>query len=197
MVVVRLPQWPKKLVSSLYQGRFTGRVARAARRFAANTRGVAAVEFALVATPFFLTLFAMIEVSMIYLGSIALDNGTQQAARMVRTGQIQGGGGAQVFRDTVCGESFALLSCGADLYVDVRAYPSFATIDTAPPVDADGNPIPGQFNTGTAGDVVMVRTYYVWPVFTPGLSLFLGNVGSSGARLLISTTAFRNEPFNG
>lgn len=168
------------------------RIAGWAGRFSRNTGGTAAVEFALVATPFFLTLFAMLEVSMIYLGSIALDNGTQTAARMIRTGQTSD---LASFRATVCAESFGLLSCDSKLFVDVQSYPSFAGVDLSPPVDEDGNPTPGLFQSGNAGDVVVARTYYVWPIFTPGLHYLLSNIGSSGNRLLLSTTAFRNEPF--
>lgn len=187
-----MPRWPTNLRAVLRLVIMARGMARAARRFSVDTRGTAAVEFALVATPFFLTLFSLLEVSMIYVGSIALDNGMQQAARLVRTGQTAD---AVLFRDTLCAESFTLLNCGANLYVDVDAYPSFAGLDLTPPVDEDGNPLPGDFNVGSAGDVVMVRAYYVWPVYTPGLKYILGNIGSTGSRLLMSTTAFRNEPY--
>ena len=158
--------------------------------------GATVVEFALVAAPFFLTLFGVLEVAMIYFGSNALESGTAQAARLVRTGQIQlNGGDMQTFRDSLCAETTALLDCDDKLYVDVRSYPSFANVDLSPPVDNEGNPQAGQFNAGQAGDVVLVRTYYVWEVHTPLLGELLGNVGSTGSRLLMSTAAFRNEPF--
>lgn len=164
-------------------------------QFVRASGGATAVEFALVAAPFFLTLFAVLEVAMVYFGSNALEAGTAQAARLVRTGQIQVDGNIQDFRDTLCAETAALLDCDDKLFVDVRSYPSFANVDLSAPVDEDGNPQQGQFNAGQAGDVVLVRTYYVWEIYTPLLGELLGNIGSTGSRLLMSTAAFRNEPF--
>ncbi|MCK9991843.1 MAG: hypothetical protein Dbin4_00363 [Alphaproteobacteria bacterium] len=163
--------------------------------FLRNRSGATAVEFAMVAGPFLFTLFAVLEVAMIFFGSSALEGGVQEAARQIRTRELQmGGGGVAEFRDKLCEEAVGLISCGEKLNVDVRTYEQFEDADLTPPVDADGNPAAGQFNPGGPEDVVVVRVYYVWDVHTPFLGLILGNIGSSNSRLLLSTAAFRNEP---
>lgn len=160
-----------------------------------DTKGAAAVEFALVAAPFLFTLFAILEVALVFFGSSALESGVQQAARTIRTRELQlSGGGAAEFRQRLCDEASALISCGVKLNVDVRTYPAFADADMSPPVDEDGNPLPPIFIPGGPGDVVVVRAYYVWDVHTPFLGTILGNIGSTNSRLLLSTAAFRNEP---
>ena len=163
--------------------------------FLRDTSGAGAVEFAMVAGPFLFTLFAVLEVAIIFFGSSALETGVQEAARTIRTRELQlSGGGLAEFRDRLCDEASALIACDTRLNIDVQTYPSFADADLAPPVDADGNPLPGVFMPGGPSQVVVVKAYYVWQVYTPGLGLMLGNIGSTNSRLLISTAAFRNEP---
>ena len=50
------------------------------------------------------------------------------------------------------------------------------------------------WDTGDALEVVVVRTYYVWKLFTPGISQLSNMDGDS--RLLTAGAVFRNEPFN-
>jgi Flp pilus assembly protein TadG len=163
--------------------------------FLRDTRGASAVEFAMVATPFFFTLFAILEVALIFFGSSALETGVQEAARTIRTRELQlNGRGLAEFRTQLCDQASGLIACDTRLNIDVRTYPAFAAADMSPPVDADGNPFPGVFIPGGADQVVVVKAYYVWEVYTPGLGLLLGNIGSTNSRLLLSTAAFRNEP---
>ena len=177
----------RKKVSRAARGRFS--------RFLRDIKGATALEFALVATPFLFTFFAILEVAIIFFVSSALESGVQEASRTIRTRELQlSGGGLAEFRQLVCDATSGFIKCGADLNVDVRTYPAFADADMSPPVDVNGNPIPGPFNPGGPQQVVVVRVYYVWKVYTPGLGLILGNVGSTNSRLLLSTAAFRNEP---
>lgn len=175
--------------------RLPGNENRGWGRFLRAVNGATAVEFAMVAAPFLFTMFAVLEVAMIFFGSSALEGGVQEAARLIRTRQLQiAGQGVAEFRNRLCADAIGLISCGTNLNVDVRTYPQFADADLSPPVDAQGNPLAGQFNAGGPGDVVVVRVYYVWDIYTPFLGAILGNVGSTNSRLLLSTAAFRNEP---
>lgn len=177
----------RKIVSDAGRWRFS--------RFLRDTKGAGAVEFAMVVTPFLFTLFSLLEVALIFFGSSALESGVQQAARTIRTGELQNsGGGVEAFRTLLCAQAVGLISCDSKLNVDVRTYPTFAEADLTPPVTADGTPIPGNFNPGGREDIVVVRVYYVWEVYTPLLGTLLGNIGSTNSRLLLSTAAFRNEP---
>ena len=52
------------------------------------------------------------------------------------------------------------------------------------------------FAPGAAGDVVVARVIYEFQYITPFLGQILNNNGDSEARLLVSSAAFRNEPFD-
>jgi Flp pilus assembly protein TadG len=162
--------------------------------------GSAMIEFAMLAMPFFMLLFGIIEVGLIFYGSCILEKATQDAARLIRTGQAQSGGSltAEKFKtDDLCKQIAAVLSCNANLQVDVRSYGDFGSVNFTPPLDKDGNLDPNldQFQTGGAGQVVLVRTFYTWNIVVPLLQPFFSNM-SGGRRLLSATAAFRNEPFD-
>jgi hypothetical protein len=78
--------------------------------------------------------------------------------------------------------------------LDVRTFDNFGGIATPPALDEDGN-FSGntQFQTGTAGSVVVMRAFYAWPMLTPSGMVYSNMTGH--ARLLSASTAFRNEPF--
>jgi len=80
----------------------------------------------------------------------------------------------------------------------VKNYSSFAAINTAKPIDANGNVQTGSFGyePGGPGDIVVVRLMYQWPVYVSLLGLNLSDTTGS-KRLLMSTIAFRNEPYLG
>lgn len=174
---------------------------RSLLRFARAREGAAAVEFAFVAIPFLTLLFAIIELGLVFLASNTLDTATARAARDIRTGRTTevGATTAAGFADHVCARMSWLQSrCeGGALFVDVRTYDSFADM-----AGEDGRD-PGTFdpdescwNLGTAGDIVLVRTYFTWPLFTPLLDTALANTADGRSRLITSASAFRNEPFN-
>lgn len=165
--------------------------------FADNKRGVAAVEFALIATPFFFLIFGLLEICILFIMSSVLEHGINEAARDIRTGQAQVGGFDQAaFKTSVCAELFDLLECGAKLKFDVKTFDSFADTDTPDVIGGDGNLDDSGFgfDMGEASEIVVVRVFYEWDLITPGLSAPLANM-SGNRRLLQSTVAFRNEPF--
>ena len=163
--------------------------ARLLRRFHRNRRGVTAVEFALVAPLFFGLLFAIIEVAMIFFASQVLETVTQDSSRMVMTGQAQGANYTQQqFKDFVCGRVNALFDCTNGIYVDVRSYSSFSSVNITQITD----PTQVKWCPGKDGDVVVVRLFYQWPVFVT--KAFISTNLSNGKRLLIATATFKNEP---
>lgn len=170
---------------------------RSPRRFARNRRGSVIVEFALLALPFFMFMFGIIEVGAIFYGDSQLSKATADAARLIRTGQVQAQQMTQAqFHDYICGRIAQLLSCGSNLQVDVEAFSQFGSINIGNPIDGNGN-LNGNLNNykiGQGGDIVLVRTFYTWDILTPLLRPFFADL-SNGKRLLTSTAAFRNEPF--
>ena len=175
------------------------RASQTAQRMRAHARsGSAALEFAMVAPIFFLMTFAIIETGVLYFSQATLQYAATDAARLVRTGQVQSGAMTQAaFRTQVCNRIAPLLACDTNLTIDMKAYPTgFGGANYTTPLDANGNLNPNQsnFQPGNAGDVVLVRVLFTWPVMTPVLTPFLTNM-SGNKHLLIATAAFRNEPF--
>jgi Flp pilus assembly protein TadG len=168
--------------------------------FGRASDGHAAVEFALVAMPFFFMLFAMIELAIVLNISTLLDDGVRAAARRIRTGQMQQAGGASLstFKADVCSRMVWLEEhCNSHLSLDVRTYPQWSSANPPNPVQANGSFNEGAltFVPGGPEDIVMVRAYYRWTLFTPFLSQALGKLSGNQA-VVYSTSAFRNEPYN-
>ena len=63
-------------------------------RFVKDESGATAVEMAIVAMPFLLLLFGIMSVCLFYFANFAIENAVWQAARAIRTGQLQQGKGA-------------------------------------------------------------------------------------------------------
>jgi hypothetical protein len=77
----------------------------------------------------------------------------------------------------------------------VRTCSSFGTCDVSKPIDENGNlNITPQYTPGKAGDIVVVRLIYKWPVYVSLLGLNLADINGS-QRVLMATQAFRNEPY--
>ena len=75
------------------------------RRFARADDGAAAVEFAFVAIPFLILVFAIIELGLTFLVSMTLENALNNVDRTIRTGALQASNGdIETFRTAVCGE---------------------------------------------------------------------------------------------
>jgi len=158
--------------------------------------GTTALEFAIVATPFFALMMAIMEVSLVFFANFTLENAVDQAGRMIRTGQVQEQGfNENQFKQEICNNSSALFDCMSELNIDVMKFNDFQGVSIPDPLDANGE-LKSDFgyDPGTPGDVIVVRAFYEWKLFAqiPG---GLGNM-PSGGRLLVATAAFRNEPFD-
>ncbi|KRQ00313.1 TadE/TadG family type IV pilus assembly protein [Bradyrhizobium manausense] len=179
----------------------------ALRRFRDHRGGSAAVEFALVAPIFFALLFAIVETALVFFSGQVLETITQNSARVVLTGQAQSGSVAAcavngvaspctqaTFKTYVCSQIPALFNCNS-LYVDVTSYSSFSAITLPTHLDGACNfDTNMNYNAGNAGDIVVVRLFYQWPLFVTGLGYNIG-CGSTNKRLLVATAAFKNEPY--
>ncbi|MEA2978035.1 MAG: hypothetical protein QOF19_3555 [Alphaproteobacteria bacterium] len=156
--------------------------------------GTAAVEFALVAAPFFALLFAIMETALVFFSSQVLETAAVDSARLILTGQAQGyDEGA--FKTAVCGKIQGLFDCVNGVSVDVRKYASFASADMSKPVDANGNVVKNYQNTSPC-DIVVARLIYQFPVYVSLLGFNLADM-AGGKRLVVATSVFRNEPYSG
>lgn len=171
-------------------------------RFARHERGAAAVEFALVAAPFLALLFGIIELGLMFMGSVTLDNATQAAARQVRTGQVVSpstpagkAASKSAFRDGICnGMGWMKGDCMTNLVVDVRTFSQFNSVSYNDPIQNKVfNAGQTTFETGGPSEIVLVRAYYPWKLYVPLASGAMERM--AGKTLLTSVTTFRNEPY--
>jgi Flp pilus assembly protein TadG len=179
------------------------------RRLRADAnKGSAAIEFAMVAPIFFVLLMGTIEAGIMFFAQSALQNALNDTARMVRTGQTTcyttNAGVCQPmtsaeFQTQLCNEVSTLLQdcTTGGLQFDANAYSAgFGGASNSSPLDAGQNlPVLTAFNLGNACDVVLVRAFYKWPVFTPILNYFMANMAGN-YHLLSTAAAFRNEPYS-
>ncbi|WP_420131629.1 TadE/TadG family type IV pilus assembly protein [Rhodopseudomonas sp.] len=173
------------------------RPARLLRRFGCSRRGSAAIEFAIVAPIFFGLLFAIIETAFMFFAGQVLETAVQDSARLILTGQAQTASySSSQFKTALCGKLTSLFDCNG-VYVDVRSYGSdFSTVSITQPIDSNKNFVNNmQYSPGTAGQIVVVRAFYQWPLFVTGLGYNISNLAGN-QRLLSATAAFRNEPYN-
>jgi len=179
---------------------FCRRARNVARRllgnFARRKDGSSTIEFALVAAPFLALLFAIMETGIIFFAGQTLETAVADASRLILTGQAQTAGFDQAaFKQAVCARIYAMFDCQGGISVDVRTYSNFSSANTSQPIDANGNLAQNfTYDPGGPGDIVVVRVMYQWPVYVTLLGLNLADM-AGGQRLLMATTAFRNEPY--
>jgi Flp pilus assembly protein TadG len=175
-----------------------GRLGRKLRSFGKRKDGATAVELALIAGPFFFTLFALAEVALMAVVQTNLDLAMADTARRIRTGEVQTQGlsAADVKNEVCAGMSRIMaVNCGADLFIDIDRFSAFQEVSNPDPSE-DGTLDPGEFgfNPGAPSDIILARGFYRWKVFTPFFQDIFGTMGN-GQRLMASAILFRNEPF--
>ena len=149
-------------------------------RMILENKGSVAVEFAMLMIPFLTILMAMIETAYMLFISILMEGATSDAARQVRTGNVQRAQSPLVsFKQTLCGGMFGVVNCD-DLKFEVQGFGS-------------ADKTAGGFAPGAAGDIIVVSVKFKFSFITPFLADLLK--GGDGSVLLVSSSAFRNEPF--
>jgi Flp pilus assembly protein TadG len=173
------------------------------RSFIGDSKGATAVEFALIATPFLALVAGLIQTFLLFFAQSVLENAVRASARQILTGQVQTAdaslgmaGGQAAFHQTVCNNANVLFTCSG-LMVDVQVANNWSSTNTAMPTltyDNNGNVNnTWQFNPGNAGDIVVVRVIYLWPVFFGPLAYNWANQ-ANGTREIMASAAFQNEP---
>jgi hypothetical protein len=114
------------------------------------------------------------------------------------TGQAQSNSwSASQYKTHVCQTLPVFLSC-SNLMIDVQTAASFSGAATDTPTITYTNGAVSNswsYTTGSAGDIVIVRVMYLWPITTGPLGFSLGNQAGN-KRLLISTSVAKTEPYS-
>ena len=164
-------------------------------RWRKDEEGVTAVEFALVGLPFLFMVIGIIEMALMFTAQSLLEASTSQAARQIRTGAVQQGGGEDVFTDAMCDFARVFIPCD-EIQYQVVSMENFGDAEEFPPpsYDADGNLEDQGFDPGGVSDVVMIRTSYTYPIKTPLMQVVLTN-NSGTSRIMTSTIVLKTEPY--
>ncbi|CDN50521.1 Flp pilus assembly protein TadG [Neorhizobium galegae bv. orientalis] len=187
------------------------------RRIIRSKDGAAAIEFALLAIPYFLIVFAIVETFIAYTGEQLVANAVDTMARKLRTGNITYGlnrgtdKNQTEFRRAFCAEISILITCSDaeittpdKLLLDVRSFASFALIPkTIPRSGGDFGELDTSsfaYAPGPAKSINMLRAYYRWDVVTDLIRPYITNVRpANGGRpsyfLIVETSAFRAEDY--
>ena len=182
-----------------------GKLARARliRRFAASNRGATAVEFALIAVPFFGLILVTLQIALVLWATQILETAVANASRQLYTGEFQNSASnagktpaqlQQAFKDLVCGNVVGVFDCPSMVSVDVRTFSGFSGATATSPITNGAYDTSNYaYQAPSRNDIVVVRASMQFPnyasIFSPATTL------ANGYQLIMATAAFRAEPF--
>ncbi|RWQ43052.1 MAG: pilus assembly protein [Mesorhizobium sp.] len=174
-------------------------------RFLGDRRGSTAIEFAMLAVPFALLVFAILESCISFAGQEVMANATDNVARRLRTGQDKAADMTEAtLKAMICSrlEIMVAKDCPG-LLVDLREYPTFADAAKAGFKIQDGDVVLTQGTNaetftvapGLAASKNMLRVFYKWPVMTNFMAKSMANL-KDGKTLHFASVTWQNEPFD-
>ena len=174
------------------------------RTFRKSNDGTAAIEFALCAPVFFMMCFGIFEVGLNYLADRLLNTGIDNAARLIKTGQVRASPtyGMAEFKQQVCDEPIMFLFDCNNLIIDVQTVGSFEENNYETNEDGSVDTSSFGFAPGGRTTINVVRAFYEWPTiinwknFGQAHGYDIDSFGE-GSRVIAASAAFMNEPFNG
>jgi len=188
-------------------GKVTDRKARAksCHGFFSDKRGSTAMEFAMLAIPFALLIFAILESCISFAGQEVMANAADDVARQLRTGQIAPANAtATSINQLICNKLQIMVAQNCPgLLVDLRQYATFADAAAAGFKIVNGDIVLTQGSGTTTFTVApgpaesknMLRVFYKWPVMTDFLAKQMANL-SGGNTLHFASVTWQNEPFS-
>jgi Flp pilus assembly protein TadG len=194
---------------STSQAKKRARTKRFLARFLRDRSGSTAIEFAALAIPFALLVFAILESCISFASQEVMANATDDVARQLRTGQIKAADLSDdvKLKNLICGKLSIMAGqeCTTRLSVDLRSYDTFAdaakmsfTItDGDIELTKNGKKDPKQFvvEPGVSTTKNMLRVFYKWPVITDFMAKSMANLDDNSTLHYASVT-WQNEPFN-
>jgi Flp pilus assembly protein TadG len=183
-------------------------------RIAGDTKGALAIEFAFVAPLFLLLLLVIVELGLTLTTQSLLDGATRDAARLIRTGQVQSQTSPiTTFQTLLCNDMKPLMSvskCDSNVIFEVQIFSTFGSVSFTPCTfnnNQTGTGTQCSFTPGSSGNIVAVRASYNRTFIVPWVGACMSgghcwtgpgsHVGSNGTGgiTLTSTVIFQNEPF--
>ncbi len=178
-----------------------------------DREGATAIEFAFAITPLAMLIVAVVEFGLIMFTGVLMESGLRDASRYGITGfELDGKSRLERIIEIVTEHTIGLVDMSTAQF-EVLVYPGYGDIGRGEDfVDGNGN---GTYDTGetftdendneswdsdigtsgagSAGDIVVYRIRYDWPILTPFASQFIGEDGTFPIR---ASVAVRNEPWD-
>ncbi|MFB9978833.1 TadE/TadG family type IV pilus assembly protein [Mesorhizobium kowhaii] len=172
-------------------------------RFLRDRRGSTAIEFGILAIPFALLVFAILESCIAFAGQEVMANITDDVARRLRTGQLRAADIAgDNLKNMICNKLEIIVSqdCPNQLMVDLRQFTTFAAASLAGfkikanDVQLTNGTAEVSFSVtaGAAESRNMLRVFYKWPIMTDLLAQSMGG----NKTLHFASVTWQNEPFD-
>ncbi len=168
--------------------------------FVRNREGSTAIEFTLLAIPFAMLVFAILESCLSFAGQQVMSNVTDDIARQIRTGQLRPANITKAsLKTAICNRLQIIVADGCPgLEVDLRQFASFADaakvrIKLTPDRDLDTSDF--GISPGPSMSKNMLRVFYKWPVITDFMAKLVSNM-KGGKTLHFATVTWQNEPFD-
>jgi Flp pilus assembly protein TadG len=159
---------------------------------------------------------AIFELGLTLTTQSLLDGAARDAARLIRTGQVQSQSSPiTVFQNLLCSKVSSLISasdCATKIVFEVQVFSSFGSISFTPctqTASQTGSGTVCSFSAGTGSNIVGVQASYPRPFIIPwvgaclsggtcwaGLGTANGTNPGTGSVTLTSTVIFQNEPFS-
>jgi Flp pilus assembly protein TadG len=165
------------------------------KAFRGDRSGSAAIEFAILALPFMVLIFAIIEISVMFFVDSGLDAALHKAVRKVRVGSAKTNAWTvREFKAAVCADLSYSFSCNANLKVRATVITDMASVTRVSGIAAGSLSVTEDFNIGGSGDYVLVQAFLPWD---PVMKLYSFSTArlSDGSYVLGAAELFRNEPF--
>lgn len=157
--------------------------------------GAAAIEFSILAFPFFIAVFGILDVAMMFFIDGSLDSALHMAAREVRTGQSAKEKWDIVrFKKEVCDGMALSFSCQENLLVMTKVMSDFSTVTFTSPISGGTLNVKESFANGVPSDYVLIQAFLPWPSWLAPLGIDTAHL-PDGRYVLSASALFRNEPF--
>lgn len=157
--------------------------------------GAAAIEFSILALPFFIVVFGILDVAMMFFIDGSLDSALHMAAREVRTGQsAKEKWDITRFKKEVCDGMALAFGCQKNLLVTTKVMSDFSTVTFTPAVSGGTLKVQEGFANGAPSDYVLIQAFLPWPSWLAPLGIETAHL-PDGRYVLSATALFRNEPF--
>lgn len=170
-------------------------------RFKRDQRGSVAIEFVMLALPFSMLVFAILESCIAFAGQQVLSNAADDLARQFRTGQIKPSLEltSKFVKDKICAKIDVLVAADCpELVVDLQSFTTFADASKLKikfTSDGDIDTTGFGVNLGRSQSNNVLRVFYRWPVIT---DFMRPRIATMKGRYVLQFAAvtWRNEPFN-